>query len=68
MNTLFGLGAGALAFLYVDRSASARTPDDVEEKNKAIMGLSFEACRPVSCHPNKHSCGWGEPYVFLAYL
>lgn len=54
--TLLGLGASALTFAFSDRSASARTPDQIEARNKALVSESFEAWRS----------GTGSPFDLLA--
>jgi uncharacterized protein len=56
LHALLGIGAAALAFTFADRSASARSPADIEAHNKAIVGQSFEAWRS----------GTGSPFDLLA--
>lgn len=56
LRTILGLGATALAFAFVDRAASARTPDSIEQRNKAAVAASFEAWRG----------GTGSPFDLLA--
>lgn len=55
-RTLLGFGAAALALVYVDRSATARTSDEIETRNRAAIAQSFEAWRS----------GTGSPFDLLA--
>jgi ketosteroid isomerase-like protein len=56
LRMILGLGATAAAFAFVDRVASARTPDSIEQRNQAVVAASFEAWRG----------GTGSPFDLLA--